>query len=129
MIGAVAVWLAVVCRGSASVCITDNTHDGCAADTMGQCRAYSANQAAVARQLKVVLEAHPQLTVSPELVQNEAALDLLMKGVDALECLKGLTRAVKIELLAAALGTICKERCGCSLAGREHLPCTCRTKC
>ena len=72
---------------------------------------------AVTQRVRVVLQAQPQLTASPELVQNEGAQDLLMAGVAGLEGWEGLTHADKIKLLASALGTICKERCGCNLAG------------
>ena len=72
---------------------------------------------AVAQRVRVVLQAQPQLTASPELVQNEGARDLLMAGVAGLESWEGLTHAVKLQLLESALGTICRRRCGCSLAG------------
>ena len=82
--------------------------------TLGQRRTINA----VTKRVRVVLQAQPQLTASPELVQDEGVQDLLMAGVAGLECLEGLTRADKLKLLASALVTCCRERCGCSLAGR-----------
>ena len=66
----------------------------------------------------MVLAAQHQLKISPGLVKDTAALALLLTGAAVLEVLEKITDADKLQMLASALVTICRERCGCSLAGR-----------